>query len=195
MTATFVPLVEGHGEVGAAALLLRRLIEREQRYDVSVARPFRVKRNKVVKDGELERSLEQAVTSRHAAAAIVLLDADDDCPVELADNLRHRATTTLDQPVSIVIATIEFEAWFLAAKSSLQGRCGIREDAPDLPDPETIRGAKGRLSENMDGRRRYIEVDDQPSLAAALDLDLAEANARSFRKLCSEVRRLLSMFP
>lgn len=195
MTATFVPLVEGYGEVEAVGPLLRRLAEREQRYDVAIARPFRVKRTKVVKAGELERSLEQAVISRNASAAIVLLDADDDCPVELADDLLKRATATVAEPVSIVIATIEFESWFLAAKSSLRGQCGLYDGAADVPEPESIRDAKGRLSANMRGDRRYIAVDDQPSLATTVDLSLAEANARSFRKLCEEMRRLLGLFP
>ena len=186
-----VPLVEGHGEVEAVPILLRRLLERDQRFDVAIARPFRVKRHRIVKDGELERSLTQAFRSRSANAALVLLDADDDCPVELAGTLGIRARNAAFEHVAVVCACREFEAWFLAAKSSLRGRCNIRQEAECVDDAEQIRDAKGRLTSNMDGSRRYLEVDDQPRLAAAFDLDLAETRSRSFRKLCTDVRALI----
>jgi hypothetical protein len=191
--STIVPLVEGQGEEEAAGVLLRRLFHREQRFDVQVARPFRVKRHKVIKDGELERSLTQAFRSRSAAAALVLLDSDDDCPVELAAQLSDRARAASFPHVLVVCACREFEAWFLAAKSSLRGRCDIRDDAECVAGAETLRDAKGRLTSNMTGSRRYLEVVDQPRLAAAVDLDLAEANSRSFQKLCKGLRELLDV--
>jgi len=187
-----VPLVEGHGEVEAADLLLRRIIHREGRFDVYVAGPFRVKRNRIVKEAELERSLALAVRKRAAAAALVLLDADDDCPVELGQKLRTRALASSPVPVAVVCASREFEAWFLAAKRSLRGLCEIKPDAECVSDAEGIRDAKGRLTANMLGDRRYLEAADQPTLADGLDFDLAEANARSFRKLCDEVRGVLA---
>lgn len=190
---TIVPLVEGHGEVEAAGVLLRRLAEREGRFDIKVARPFRVKRNLVVKAEELEKSLGLAVRSRSADAAIVLLDADDDCPVDLAGSLSDRAQATQLANVSIVCACREFEAWFLAAKQSLRGKCGIKADAECVQDAENIRDAKGRLTSNMEGSRRYLEVDDQPKLAACIDLDMAEERSRSFAKLCTEIRSLLAV--
>lgn len=189
--ATIVPLVEGHGEVDAASVLLRRLAHRESRFDVQIARPFRVKRNRVVKAEELERSLTQAMRARSADAALLILDADDDCPVALASDLLARAEAAAFPNVAVVCACREFEGWFLAAKDSLRGICRIRENAECVPDAEKIRDAKGRLTSNMDGDRRYLEVDDQPRLAAAVDLDLAEKNSRSFEKLCKEMRRLL----
>jgi hypothetical protein len=191
--AIVVPVVEGHGEVEAVPILLRRLLEREQRFDIEVARPFRVKRQRVVRDAELERSLTQAFRSRRADAAIVLLDADDDCPVELAGALRQRAHAAAFQHVSVVCACREFEAWFLAAKRSLRGRCAINSSAQCIPDAERLQDAKGRLTANMDGSRRYLEVDDQPRLAAAVDLELAESESRSFRKLCEDFRALLAV--
>ena len=191
--AAIVPLVEGHGEVEAVGVLLRRLAADEDRYDVTIARPFLVKRNRVVRAGELERSVAQALRAREADAALVLLDADDDCPVELAGDLAARAAAAVATHVSVVIACREFEGWFLAAKPSLRGVRGIRLDAEVPPQSEGIRDAKGVLTANMEGTRRYLEVADQPAMAAAVDLALAEANSRSFRKLCEEVRRIFAM--
>ncbi len=60
-------------------------------YDVEIARPFRVKRGRVVRAGELERAVTQALRSRSGATGVlVILDADDDCPAELASKLCQR---------------------------------------------------------------------------------------------------------
>lgn len=184
--------MEGHGEVNAASVLLRRLVHREERFDVDIARPFRVKRNRVVKAEELERSLTLAIRARDADAALVLLDADDDCPIELASDLLVRTEGAAFPKVSVVVASREFEAWFLAAKRSLRGTCSIRPDAECVANAEEIRDAKGRLTSNMEGSRRYLEVDDQPRFAAVVDLDLAEERSRSFQKLCKEIREILA---
>lgn len=44
----------------------------------------------------------------------------------------------------------------------------------------------------MEGSRRYVEVDDQPTLAARMDLDKAIERCQSFRKLVSELERILT---
>jgi hypothetical protein len=172
-------------------VLLRRILaEHLSIHDVVVARPFRVPRNRVVKQGELERAITQAQRDRAAAGSVlVILDADDDCPVELSHTLLERAERATALPVAVVIATREFEAWFLGAKESLRGRRGIRDDAKPPADVESIRGAKERVSSNMVDRR-YLAVDDQPALAAVMRLEAASANCRSFRKLLREVGRL-----
>jgi hypothetical protein len=61
-----------------------------------------------------------------------------------------------------------------------------------VPDSEELRDAKGRLTANMLNGRRYLEVADQPAFAAVLDLDLAEAHSRSFRKLVADTRDLVA---
>jgi hypothetical protein len=90
-----------------------------------------------------------------------------------------------------VLANREFKGWFLGAKESLRTKRGISQDACAPPDPEAIRGAKERLSDNMVGGRRYLEVDDQPAFAAMMDLRQARAHCPSFDKLCREIERLV----
>ena len=63
-------------------------------------------------------------------------------------------------------------------------------DAAAPPDPEGIRDAKKRLSQNMQPRR-YLEVDDQPALAERMDFASAARRCPSFDKLLREVRRLI----
>lgn len=187
-----VPIVEGQSEVATVPILLRRILQDElDEYEIGVARPFRVKRNRVVQPGEMERAVKQAVRAREGAAAVlVLLDADDDCPVQLAQSLLRRCHTETALPVAVVLACRELEAWFLGAKESLQGVRGIRANAAAPSEPETIRGAKERLTRNMEGSR-YVEIDDQPAMAQRLDLTLAKTRCSSFAKLVRTVQDLV----
>ena len=80
----------------------------------------------------------------------------------------------------------------MTGAASLRGVCGIRTDAEAPVGPEEIRGAKERLSRNMEGKRRYIEVLDQPVLAARMDLALARQRCPSFQRLAAGLERLLA---
>ncbi|NPV59606.1 MAG: DUF4276 family protein [Actinobacteria bacterium] len=183
-------IVEGRSEVESTRILLQRIFEYLELDYVEVARPFRVARNSIVREGKLENAISLLVRDRRNIDCIlVLLDADDDCPVELGMDLLGRCRRCTNIPTRVVIANREFEAWFLGSKTSLRGIRGIRIDAEIPADPENIRGAKEHLSRNMIGRR-YIEVDDQPALAARMDINLAFRKCRSFRKLCTDLRAL-----
>jgi hypothetical protein len=120
-----------------------------------------------------------------------MIDADDDCPAELGPRLLEWANhARSDIPVAVVLAKVEFEAWFLAAAASLGGRRGLCQPLMAPPDPERVRDAKGWLSRNMAGSRHYSETLDQAALAAVFDLQAARA-ADSFDKCYREIRRLI----
>jgi hypothetical protein len=186
-------IVEGHGEVQAVPVLLRRLAERwNPELSLEIPRPIRTGRHKVVKPDELERTVELAARQLPKPRAIlVLIDAEDDCPKELAPNLLARARKARsDIPIGVVLAKHEFEAWFLAAIGSLGGHRGLPQDPPVVPDPESVRGAKGLITRNMLGSRAYSETLDQPALAAVFDIQTARSRSDSFDKCCREVERL-----
>ena len=189
--AAIVPIVEGIAEVESIPVLFRRILRHQNVHDVSIARPFRVKRNRVVHAQELERAITQAVRDRaNAAGVIVVLDSDDDCPAQLGPALLARARAATHLPVVIILARKEFECWLLGAKESLRGKRGIRNDSVAPQDPEQIRGAKERLSQNMPPGRRYLGVDDQPAFADAMNLDQAQARCPSFAKLMRDLSEL-----
>ncbi len=193
MTQKILPIVEGESEVGGLPVLLRRLLQRLERPEVLVDKPFRVKRLKVVKAGELEHSLTLGLRTREAITMVlVVLDSDDDEPSGLEQTLLARCREVMSLPIGVVLAQRELEAWFLGSKDSLRGICGIRANANAPMSPETIRGAKERLTSNMIGNRRYVEVDDLPVMAAKMNLDLALQRCSSFRRLLSELERLLA---
>ena len=192
MPGVLVPIVEGQSEERSVGLLLRRMLSDLGVYNIDIARPFRVKRNRVVRPGELERAITQAIRSRVGATAIlILLDADDDCPATLAPDLLERGTATTALPVSVVLPTTETETWILSAIDSVRGHRGIREDAEPPTAPESVRNAKGALSACMAGTRSYLATDDQPALLSALNLDLAAQRSPSFAKLRRDVASLV----
>lgn len=187
-----VPIVEGQSEVRAIGILTRRVLHDLRAFDVEVARPFRVKRNRIVRSGEVERSVIQAQRTRPGASAImIVLDADVDCPASLSQELRDRASSETSLVVSVVLPTLEIEAWILAGIETLRGHRGIRGDASPPDDPEAIRDAKGALSQLMEGSRGYVATDDMSALFAAIDLDRVASRAPSFDKFRREVAVLV----
>ena len=188
MPPKVISIVEGHGEVHAVPVLIRRLANEVMGPPLAVVAPpsIRIARSKVVKPNELERAVRLAALQAEGKGGIVvILDADDDCPATLGPELLARARAAIHHepqtPVSVVIAKMEFEAWFLAAALSLRGRRGLTADLMPPDDPENKRDAKGWLSDRMPPNEVYSEVLDQPALAACMDLNAARA-ANSFDK-------------
>ena len=144
--------------------------------------------------GELERQVEFAGRSVAPDGAILILldsDADGACPAEDGPALLSRARRARnDLAISVVLASKEFEAWFIAAARSLRGVCRLPEDLEPPPDPEEIRGAKEWLSRHMPPHQPYAETTDQPAMAQRFDMQLARA-ADSFDKCYREIDRLL----
>jgi hypothetical protein len=189
-----VPVVEGKSELASVPVLLRRLLGEGQRQDVQISRPVRVSRDKVVKPGEIERTVTLARrTRKQCGAVLVLLDADDDCPAELGPELLKRIVEVHgDLSASVILAKREFEGWFLGSLESLRGVRGIVDDVVSPSNPEEIRGAKERMSQFMVGNRTYVAIDDQPALASKFDLNLARNQCPSFDKFMRDFERLIS---
>jgi hypothetical protein len=189
-------VVEGHGEVKALPILLRRIGSTiDPNAYLEIMPPIRRPRGSLVnKPGELERAVElAALKARPRGGVFVLLDSDDDCPAELAPKLLDRAEQTgSGLLVAVILPKREFEAWFLAAAESIRGKRGLPADLAPPQDPEEIRGAKAWLRDRMSGRT-YAETIDQPALAAIFDLNQARV-AGSFDKCYRELERLMARF-
>jgi hypothetical protein len=84
--------------------------------------------------------------------------------------------------VMVVCAKREYEAWFLASLPSIHAG----QVYPD--DPESIRGAKEWLQRKFG----YREVREQSRYTQALDVALAKARSRSFRRLCDAFEELIA---
>ena len=189
-----VCIVEGDGEVAALPVLLRRICDwRTPETYPDIPTPIRVRRDRFLNnDGEFHRHVELASSKcQEDGWILILLDADDDCPAELARSVLTRAQRVVPhRRISVVLANREYEAWYIAGAASLDGKRGIAlgDDDKDSRNADTIRNAKGWLSQRMTSGS-YREVVDQPALSASLDLETAFAHSRSFRKLCAEWSR------
>lgn len=187
-------IVEGHGEVEAVPILIRRVAARiDPALSIPVRRPLRVSRSQLLRDGETERTV--GLAARHVGrqgGILVLLDSDDDCPAELGPRLLDRARKARsDLPIGVVLAKREFEGWFLASAESLRRRRGLPDDLAPPPDPESVRGAKEWIARHMTGGAAYSETLDQPALTATFDLDQAAARSDSFEKCLREITGLI----
>lgn len=188
---TLASIVEGHGEVAAVPLLLRRIVEAAlPGSSLITPTPFRLPRGKFGDAHEVGWAV--AVASRRVSGTgglVILLDADDECPVALAANVHERVAKAAQCPVSVIAVVREFEAWFLASLPSLGSHPDITAGLPVGLDAEQVRDAKGRL-QGAFASGKYSPTRHQPAFAAAMALDEARA-CRSFRKLEKEVRVLI----
>lgn len=189
-------VVEGHGEVQAMPVLLRRLCERRGRFDITFSAPIRVARDRFLnREDEFSRMVAlAALNAGPRGLVLVTLDADDDCPVTLARSVLDRAQPHLrGTHCNVVIANREFEAWLLAGAASLSGRRGLPDSLDAPAGCELIRDAKGWLAERIAACSggSYSPVTDQAALTAALDLDIALQASRSLRKLDTCIARFL----
>lgn len=186
MPQSLLPIVEGHSEVESVPLLIRRIDPQ-----ISVARPFRIKRNKIVKAGELSRAIKQALRDReNVGAVLVLIDADEDAPATLQEVLLKESGEATTLACEIAVAQREFEAWLLGGKEALRGQRGIRPDATAPPEPEALPNPKSELQDNMTPGNYYLETDDQPAFSATFDIQAALTSCPSFRRFHDSVVKL-----
>ena len=183
-------IVEGDGEVKALPVLLRRLGEwRTPQVQSHVLPPIRVQRNRFLNRPEEFRRhlLLAAAKSGSSGWILILLDADDDCPVTKGQEILTLARAEVPhRPVAVVLANREYEAWFIASAHSLNGYRSFMSRAGDQTvDSDSPRDAKGWMRERM-STTAYRETTDQPAFSARMDLSAAFEKSRSFRKLCNE---------
>lgn len=195
-TLGIAPIVEGHGEQQSARILLTRVVHEllGGPYPV-VLPPIRQPRSKLVtKAQELDRAvrlatlkLQQQRDRFEQGLVLVLLDADEDRPCELAPMLLQR-TRRDDLDMACVLANPEYETWFVAAASSLSQY--LRVEGEPVADPESNRLKKAWVEQRFIGSP-YSPPIDQPRLTAAMDLSLCRVACPSFDKLCRELEQRL----
>jgi hypothetical protein len=188
-------IVEGHGEVPALPVLLRRIAgECFQVWNPPLLAPGRYPSTRLIRIDEgrwvpgpdFEKAGGHA-RNEGATAILALLDLDDDCPKELHESIAPMlVASTGITPSALVFAKCEYEAWFLASAESLG------ENVLPYPgDPEGVRNAKGALEDHLQLEFPYDEKTDQPRYSQRVDLARIHERSRSFRKLVKEFHSLL----
>jgi hypothetical protein len=191
MIARYIaPIVQGHGDVAAVPVLLRR-IATELRPDVvlKINTPIRVKANRFTKEQSADfRKFIMLASAKVASqdapgCVLILLDCEDDCPAELGPKLLGQAHQVRpDMEFIVALAFREYETWFITAAQSLQGRNGLLERLVAPSDPEAIRDAKGWLTAHMG--QPYDPVIHQASFTQALDFNQAMGSGSFARLFC-----------
>lgn len=193
-----IPIVEGDGEVDAVPVLLRKILDEADRWDVVIGQPKNAHGvGNLGKEEDVERFVRYASSEPDCSAVIVIRDNEDACAMFLARTIAsYIRKLGLPIPVAVVCATKEYEAWFLASLESIAGeaigRFGLPAELEYAGDVEGIRGVKGWLTRHMPEGRAYKETEDQAPMTARIDLDLAKGRSRSFCRLIKAVDELLT---
>lgn len=189
------PIIEGHGEVEALPVLLRRIAgECFQVWNPPILSPGRYPSSRLIRKeanvwvpGPDFQKAGGHARNEGATAILVLLDLDDGCPKVLHESIAPSLNqSTGIAPSSLVFAKREYEAWFLASAESLG------DDILPYPgDPEGVRDAKGAIEEHLCLEFPYDEKTDQPRYSHRINLAKVHERSRSFRKLVKEFHSLL----
>jgi hypothetical protein len=121
---------------------------------------------------------------------LLLLDAEDDCPAELAPRLLEAARTARsDAPLSCVLAKRMLENWIVAGASTLAGVNDLPDLLPDRDQFEERTGAAWLEAQlrSKGKARKYKKTVDAEVFVRKLDLRECRGNAPSFDKLCREL--------
>lgn len=196
MSYSIFSVVEGHGETTALPILLRRIFSDCGQNDVYILPPWRLGRDHIANTTKsfcdvLSVGCARLKENSSGGAIIVLIDSDDDCPVQVGQRIKEASELICsDSPVRAILAKREFEAWFLASAKSLRGHRRVRPDANPPTDPEAIRDAKGHMQrEILRPGEYYAPTVDQAAFSAAIDLTEART-ASSFDKLYRDIKSL-----
>ncbi|MBL7690384.1 MAG: DUF4276 family protein [Flavipsychrobacter sp.] len=173
-------LGEGHGEELAASKLINKMWANLGLPHQPVAKTIRWKN--LHTDVGLNKGIEHIRAKGNAQGLIIMRDDEDSCPARLApEKSRFIDTLNFDFPISYNIMYREFETIFVAyfdhfrgraIPHSIRGEIKFRENIEKPANPETIRDAKGAVSNAFIGNSSYKPTTDQLSLTQAIDIDL-----------------------
>lgn len=185
-----ISIVEGPGDIEAVPALLTRILQDEAHWQWYAGRAHKAHNLNTLRNG-LEHFLRNAAKQKNCGAILILLDLDDGCPKEEAQKLASQIRLlNLFQPVAIVFAYREYEAWFLASLRTIAGHHNVPSDVVYEGEAESKRDVKGWFKQRMVGRR-YNPTTHQKKFTSLIDLELAYENSRSFRRLYHAIEELL----
>ena len=181
----------GPGDQDALPTLITRILQDQQQWNWYVGEAIVVRSlGKLHKN--LAGYLSHAVTKKNSEAILIVLDLDDGCPKEEAMTLAERIRSLqLAQPVAIVFAYREYEAWLLASLPTIAGHYGLPSNLVYEGEVEERRNAKGWLNQRMESNKRYNPTAYQKKFTRLIDLDLAYDKSRSFRRLYHAIEELI----
>ena len=211
MTLYVAPIVEGQTEAGCVERLLHRIWTELLVAPVrlQVLSPSRCQRDALLKPAgtELPRKIEEANAKlaqclrrdQHGRGLLLLLlDAEKDCPAELAPQLLVAAQAVRsDVDITCVLAKSMLENWIVAGASTLAGVNGLPNALPTRDNPEDGSGTAWleKQLRLQNKTRKYKKTVDAEAFVRAMALQECRTNAPSFDKLCRELEARLQPPP
>lgn len=189
-----VLIVEGHGDVDAFPVLTGK-IGGWLALPVFTKNPIRSGGwGCIKKPGGLEKFVALAASREECKRVVVVVDLDDDCPVDERVAVQGRATALAERhqiEISICFCIREYEAWILHNINEIMvSNPQINNNKNEFihNDICSIRDAKGTLRRHLsDG---YSESSDQIALTRLIDPALVYERSRSFRSFVKAVSGL-----
>lgn len=186
-------VVEGHGELEAAPVLVRRIFNElfgEFDVDIDVQRRRCLAHLRANEWSNFKRYL--AAAFNEGTPILWILDADDECAVDCASEMVEIANLVgLRQPFAVAFWIREWETMFLYDWVNLRSAIGaIGQNGPPA-DPEQIRGAKEWITAQLPKNVIYKETVDQTRLSARVSIEFLRERYRSFRHFCNVLEWLI----
>lgn len=191
-----VPIVEGHGEIEAVPVLLKKIAQEFSVYP-HINPPARVKAGSFLNDPDYFAKYVTLAANKAAQAAgsglvFIILDCEDSCPAVLGPDLLRKANAVRsDVDYMVSLAFREYETWFLAAAESLRTFWELPGGLLPPTDPEAIRNAKGWLGDRMP--HGYDPLRHQAPFTWQMDLNAAKS-VPSFRRLFNKLSAHFARF-
>ena len=211
MTLYVAPIVEGQTEAGCVERLLHRIWTELLVAPVrlQVLSPSRGQRDALLKPTgtELPRKIEEANAKlaqclrrdQHGRGLLLLLlDAERDCPAELAPQFLVAAQAVRsDVDITCVLAKSMLENWIVAGASTLAAVNGLPNALPTRDNPEDGSGTAWleKQLRLQNKTRKYKKTVDAEAFVRAMALQECRTNAPSFDKLCRELEARLQPPP
>lgn len=186
-------IVEGHGEVQAAPILLRRTLQEIFSINSAEIVPQRRQGINALEASNWANFKRYLATAYYEESPILwMLDADDFCP---CDKLRDIYSAALEmevqQPIGFCFWHREFETIFLHDTNALSKtlKCA---PIPGPESPQAIRDAKRWISSQFPPNSCYKETLHQAKITSRLDFDLLSECYNDFRHYLRVVEWLIS---
>jgi hypothetical protein len=193
VTRRLLSIVEGQGDEKAVSVLVRRILQDHGHYDIKLLPPQRRgEYPTVVKN--FENYFLAAIKEKAPILWILDFDAEGcDCPYQEAATLLARAQELrAGWPIRVAFLVKEYEVLFLHDEQA------TRKVFTDIPketafpaEPESIRDAKGWLSQQRPRGCAYKETVHQEKITAHLDLGLLRERSGDFVHLERAVLHLI----
>ncbi len=181
-----LPIVEGHGEIPAVPILIRKILAAQEIHDVQPLPAWRHGEYPSVTK-KFDNIFLAAIKENSPILWVMDFDSKEfACPVEEAQRLLARAEELRPGwPIKIAFLVKEYETLFLIDETA------TRKVFPDIPakksfpeHPENIRGAKEWLSiARPSPGSAYKETVHQAKITAHLNLDLLRTRSPDFAHL------------